>query len=159
MAVKFELDAKQMAAFRKRVERWKAAPLKKRIEMGTLKAADYMVRPMKSMAPVKSGSGGAGKRGEVRASIRAQKSRQTSLAAIVRPNSPISHLAISGTRPHSLASRRPGASPFARFGDGQVRRTDVLHHPGGRPNPFVQQAAEAHSADAFRVVSDILFKG
>lgn len=47
------------------------------------------------------------------------------------------HMVSGGTRPHVIRSRRAGA---LHFGD-QFAKT--VMHPGSRPNPFMERAAEA----------------
>jgi hypothetical protein len=167
--VAFAWDPQDLARFRARLERWRGAPLGQRMAKGALKAADYLVRPIRAETPRETRAGYQRIRhrpGWLRASVRARAARGEGAGlgigirgAIVGPTAPHRHLVIRGTRPHSLATRRPGRSPYAVLGIDQVRPTRILRHPGSQANPFVDRAAQRYAADVLRVVSDVLFEG
>ena len=172
--IKVELNAKQLAAFRKRVERWQGAPLAIRASKGTLKAADYVAAMMKRAAPVSTKYAVATRRvrddkpGGLRKSIRVRKGRRGLFTdAFVGPTAPHKFLVTRGTERHSLAPVKAGAGnfmlmpPLGRGGKGaglrNVRTASGVTHPGAQPNPFVDETARAHHGDAVNLINQILF--
>ena len=185
-AVSVELNAKQLASFRKRVERWRGAPLHIRASMGTMKAADYMVPLMKKMAPRSSGARyGAqtishGKPGTLRRAIRARKGKRGIISnAFVGPSPKARHrfLVTRGTDRHELGGSVFGGTDYRKRGDFvtgtkqgrgdyvvyrkggklKVRFASTITHPGAKADPFVDRATQQHHAGAFRIVNQILF--
>ncbi|HUW16204.1 MAG TPA: hypothetical protein VMW94_03925, partial [Actinomycetes bacterium] len=127
--IKVELNAKQLASFRKRVERWQGAPLAIRASKGTLKAADYVAAMMKRAAPVSTRRSvmtrNVSKPGGLRKSIRVRKGRRGLFTdAFVGPTAPHKFLVTRGTNQHPLTPKRAGAGnlmlmpPLGRGGKG-----------------------------------------
>lgn len=136
--VEWELDEKALAAFTKKVERYRGLPLRARMAKATLKAADYMVPPIKAATP-KGPTGNLRKRVRARpAKKRIGNSLQPTLGALVGPTSPHRHLVIRGHRIVTPGGRDTGM------------RTSG--------NPYVDEAMERHASAAMRIVSRILFE-
>ena len=156
----FQMDKRQLAAARKLVDRYRGAPLAKRLSRGNLAAAQYLARYVRAAAPVGPGSDKY-PAGSLRRSVKARAGRTVGIAgirdALVGPTSPVGHLVIPGTTAHSLATKQAGKSLFAKFPDGGIRPTAAMYHPGSQSNPFVDNAVKPHMDDAVRVVSSVLF--
>lgn len=136
--VEWELDEKALTAFTKKVERYRGLPLRARMAKATLKAADYMVPPIKAATP-KGPTGNLRKRVRARpAKKRIGNSLQPTLGALVGPTSPHRHLVIRGHRIVTPGGRDTGM------------RTSG--------NPYVDEAMERHASAAMRIVSRILFE-
>lgn len=136
--VEWELDEKALARFTKRVERFRGLPLRARLAKATLKAADYMVPPIRAGSP-------KGPTGNLRKSVRARPAKkrignalQPTLGALAGPVAPHRHLVIRGHRIVTRGGRDTG------------RRTSG--------NPYVDEAMERHGSAAMRIVSRILFE-
>jgi len=173
---KAELSPKQMAAFRKRVERWRGAPLAKRASEGNFKAAQYMASVMKRSAPRSKAAAArrtSGKPGTLRKSIKARRGRRGIIKnAYAGPTAPHSFLVTRGTGQHSLAPVRSGKSNIQLLpptygkagrkravgvGNVNVRTGSGMTHPGAKPNPFVDEATAHHHAVAVRIINQMLF--
>ncbi len=163
--ISVELDTAQLAKFRKKVERWDHLPLGQRMAKGTLAAADYMVAPIRAATPRQKSFGyqrGGHSPGLLRKSVRARQARgKVTFSSVPTKDAQVGPTAftrawvIRGTGRHSLE----GKNPYAVFGNDQVRRSAGITHPGSRPNPYVDVVARQQSARAFRIVSDVLWKG
>lgn len=137
--VEWSISEKELAAFTKRVERFRGLPLRARMAKATLKAADYLVRPIRANTP-------KGPTGNLRRQVRARPAKKRigttlapTLGALVGPTSPHRHLVIQGHRIVTPSGRDTG------------RRST--------PNPFVDEAVQRHKGEAMRLVSRILFEG
>lgn len=137
--VEWELDERALARFAARVERFRGLPLRERMAKATLKAADYMVPPIKAATP-------KGPTGNLRRRVRARPARrrignslQPTLGALAGPTSPHRHLVIRGHRIVTRGGRDTGLR--------------------ARGNPYVDEAMGRHHAAAMRIVSRILFEG
>ena len=145
------LNQKQMDAAVKRLDRYAAKPLKKRAEKAYLEGAKRLVRPLRAAAPV-------GPTGNLRRSISARSNRlrpgemAAATAGTRQRIAPHRHLVIEGTKPHSLAAKRPGKHrvsyiPEGRavFGPRMGRFVTNTHmrHPGSKANPFVTRTVES----------------
>ncbi|EMF20424.1 hypothetical protein H114_32814 [Streptomyces gancidicus BKS 13-15] len=60
------------------------------------------------------------------------------LQGVVRCDHPAVHYVLRGTRPHLIRPRRARALRFQA--DGQTVFSQLVRHPGTRPNPFLQRA-------------------
>jgi HK97 gp10 family phage protein len=93
------------------------------------KTADYAYALMSAKAPVKSGR----LLGSIREEIRG-------LEAIVGPTVPYALYVEYGTSPHIITA------VFARVlrfeAAGKVVFTPIVHHPGTRPQPFIQETTQ-----------------
>lgn len=141
--VEWSMSDRQLAAFKKRVERYRGRPLRERTGRGAMAAGQYLARPIRAASPVRTG--------KLKRSVKVKAVRakagfgQTAFGAnattviLVGPTAPHRHLVIRGHRIVTRGGRDLG------------RRT--------RPNPYVDRAIAAHKAQALRIVSRILFSG
>ena len=127
-----------------RLAKYEGRPLAKRLQQAYLEGGRVMLPKQRA----KMAALGVQRRsGRLYKSISARKPRLRMgevAAAVVGPRAgrkyaPHRHLIIAGTRPHSLATKRPGKSQYVAFGENQVRRTSDVSHPGSRSFPFVAQ--------------------
>ncbi len=175
-----ELNQVQLDKAIKRVERWRGEPLKKRLGKGTIKAATFMVKPMRAKVGTKYRKArrpGDRPAGLLKRSIKARAERR-GIGAFVGPTGKAPHrfLHIRGTEGHWLGRHGTraksegggfirgqfggtgkGKKDYIVFPDGGVRRAERLWHPGHAANPFVDETQQEHKADALRIVSGILF--
>lgn len=135
--VEWSMSPKELAAFEKRLERFRDLPLRHRMAKGTLAAAQYLARPVRADAPV-------GRTGKLKKSIRARQTkasglgtRYATLGASVGPTAPHRHLVI---RPHRIVTHK---------GRDTGRKS--------RANAFVDRAVHGNEARAFAIVSQALF--
>ncbi len=175
--IAIELNQLQLDKAIKRVERWRGEPLRKRLGKGTIKAAAFMVKPMRAKVGVKTRKArrsGDRPAGLLKRSIKARAERR-GIGAFVGPTKDAPHrfLHIRGTEGHWLGRHgdvvdrvftrgaqggtRAGKKDYIVFPDGGVRHAASLWHPGTDPNPFVDETQQAHASDALRIVSGILF--
>jgi len=143
--ISVELDAKALARFAKRVEKWQGRPLSDRMGRGTIEAARLMVGPIRALTP--RGTGNLSRSVKAQ-SYRAAFSGGTIASAKVGPTARHRALVIWGTKPHSLATKRTGRSPWVAFGS-RVFPAALVSHPGATANPFVDKAVQATSNQAF----------
>lgn len=137
-AVEWAIDERQLAAFRKGLERYRGLPLERRLGKGTLAAARYLARPIRAATP-------RGPTGNLRRSVGARQARrrvglgryEATMGAYVGPTAPHRHLVIRGHRIVTRGGRDTG------------RRA--------RADPYVDAVVRAHAAEAFRIVSRALF--
>ncbi len=136
----FQISQKDIDKIKLRMEQLRGAPLEKRLQKGTLIAAQMLARYIRADTPV-------GPTGYLRRSVKAATSRHrygakyvSSLGAWAGPTAPHRNLVIRGHR-------------------------DVTHRPArldtgfrSRANPFVDAAAKPHVSDALRMVSEELFR-
>lgn len=119
-------DQRQLAATKKKLDRWRGKPLLKRLGNGTMAGAQLMAKVIQAEAPIRTGI--------TRKSVRARKSRKsggTIAAAVVGPT--VKH-----------------GPPLIR-GHRQV----IWGHPTDgfvEGNPFVDHAAQPRVQDAIREV-------
>ncbi len=160
-----------------RVERWRGEPLRKRLGKGTIKAATFMVKPMRAKVGTKyrkARRSGDRPAGLLKRSIKVRAERG-GIGAFVGPTKAAPHrfLHIRGTEGHwlgrhgdvvdrvftrgSQGGTRGDKGDYIVFPDGGVRRAERLWHPGHAANPFVDETQQEHKADALRIVSSILF--
>jgi hypothetical protein len=140
--VEWTISPKQLAAFEKRVERYRGLPLAKRMAKGELAAAQYLAKYIKAGTPV-------GKTGNLKASVRARQGvasawgqQYRTVQAFVGPTrgkGNARHLVILG---HRIIGHEPNKVDTGKR---------------SKPNPFVDNAVRGHSADAFRIINRILF--
>ena len=92
-----------------------------------------MVNRAKVLAPVRTG--------RLRSSIRAEEPRIFSLRGSVKVGSDLEYAAFvnDGTRPHIIRPRRAQVLRFTV--GGRTVFAKVVHHPGTRARPFLDQAA------------------
>ncbi len=78
--------------------------------------------------------------GRLRASIRIESRRTLALRSIFTIGSDVYYAPFvnDGTRPHEIRPRRAQALRFVI--GGRVVFAKVVHHPGTRPNPFLDRA-------------------
>jgi hypothetical protein len=78
--------------------------------------------------------------GRLRASIRIESRRTLALRSIFTVGSDVYYAPFvnDGTRPHEIRPRRAQALRFVI--GGRVVFAKVVHHPGTRPNPFLDRA-------------------
>ena len=136
------LDAKAMARADKRLAQYADKPLHVRAQRAYLEGARLLVRPIRNAAPV-------GPTGNLRKSVNARSNRLRAgemAAATVGTRqriAPHRHLVTGGTKPHSLAVKRFGRSPWSRMPDGAVIPNRYLQHPGSKANPFVDRVVQS----------------
>lgn len=138
-SVEWEMSPKQLAAFTKRVERYQGKPLVTRYQKGSLAAAQYLARPIRAGAPRRSG--------RLQKSVKARQlrirtgwnTRYGAITALAGPTAPHRHLVIRG---HRIVGPKPNKVDTGRR---------------SHPNPFVDEAVKAHTAEAMRIVSRALF--
>ena len=177
-----KLDAKQMAAAVKRIERWQGAPLRKRIGEGTKQAGAYMVPKIRAgitnSKPNTAAQGQAVKRSKPGTLKRSVRVKQSGIDAYVGPTAPHRFMYIRGTTSHDLGSSKGsvsksgklvGASDTTRKGRGgylslpaikgrsNVRLAAGVTHPGATSHPVVDEATQRHYIGAVGVVNSILF--
>lgn len=101
-------------------------------------AARQVMNRAKILAPVDTG--------RLRASIRIESRRTALLRSRYTIGSDLSYAPMvhDGTRPHTIRPKRAQALRF-RIG-GRVVYAKVVHHPGTRPRPFLDQALREVSA-------------
>jgi len=100
---------------------------------------------MRTRAPVK--------RGDLRRSI---AERSAGLEGEVTVGASYGVFVASGTRPHLIRPVRARALRFVV--DGEVVFSTLVHHPGTKPNPFVQRAADCVQA-MMPEIFDAVWKG
>ena len=85
-----------------------------------------------------------GKTGELRESIKTipLSLTATEIAYAVGPDVPYLPYVVRGTRPHTIYPRVAQALRWIDEHSGEVRFAKVVHHPGTRPNPFIEQTAD-----------------
>lgn len=146
--VEWSMSERQLAAFKKRVERYQGRPVAERMKRGNLAAAQYLARPIRAGSPV-------GKTGKLKRSVKARLSNRSGLlvgtslrtaarlgavyqtsTALVGPTAPHRHLVVRGHRIVTRGGRDTGRRSAA--------------------NPYVDRAIAAHKAQALRIVSRIL---
>jgi hypothetical protein len=95
-------------------------------------AAQDVVNRAKILCPVDTG--------RLRASIRIESRRTLALRSIFTVGSDVYYAPFvnDGTRPHEIRPRRAQALRFVI--GGRVVFAKVVHHPGTRPNPFLDRA-------------------
>jgi HK97 gp10 family phage protein len=92
-------------------------------------AVDYAYADMMSRAPVRTG--------RLLGSIQKQSA---GLSGSVGPTVPYAVYVEYGTLPHDI--RPVNASVLAFAVGGKMVFTPIVHHPGTRPNPFIEQTVE-----------------
>lgn len=76
------------------------------------------------------------------------------LQATVKPLAPYAPFVINGTLPHEI---RPVRASVLRFeAGGQVVFSALVHHPGTKPNPFLQKAAAQASEKIPEIFSNLV---
>ena len=95
-------------------------------------AARQVMNRAKVLAPVDTG--------RLRASIRIEARRDFAFRSVYTVGSDVEYAAMvnDGTRPHIIRPRRAQALRF-RVG-GRIVFARVVHHPGTKPNPFLDRA-------------------
>lgn len=61
--------------------------------------------------------------------------------ATISVNAPYAWYVVKGTAPHEIRPVNASCLAFEAVGGGMVF-TQLVHHPGTRPNPFMERAAE-----------------
>ena len=155
----FQVDARDVAAVRRKLQRASGLPLRKRMQRATLTAGDLVGRRVKAAAPRASG--------KLRRSVKTRLSRRGDLTVLVGPTAPHRHLVILGTRerpsvsgrsdnPWRVLPGRAGMGETTRRGRSlmgvNVRRAGTFTTGRTRPNPFVDRAARGFERKAANLV-------
>jgi len=137
-AIQVQLDQRSVARVVARLDQNRGAPLGRRLQLATLKAADLLRGPIAAAAPVKTGT--------LKRSVRARPMTQRfgfssvpTFDAQVGPTAPHAHLVIQG---HRIVTKLPGHRYLGR---------------STRPNPFVDRVAAVMLPRALEVVRQEAF--
>lgn len=113
-------------------------PIRRLVE----ESADFAEKTMKEKAPVKTG--------KLRRSIRKRVGR---FEAEIGPTVPYAVYVEYGARPHTIRSVRAKALRFEA--DGTVVFTQLVRHPGTKPQHFIRETVEELRDRIPRLVSEV----
>lgn len=160
--VQVQIDTRALAAFQKRVERYRGKPLLARMEAGAYEAAKMLLPSVRRAAPV-------GPTGNLRRGVRARQVRtmQNGMTSRMRTGSGVRSIMFMGALAAAqgqIASAYVGPSSRIAPHRHLVIRGHRIVTPGGRdtgrrsvPNPFVDNAVQPRQAEAIRIVTRAMF--
>lgn len=137
-AIQAQLDQRSVARVVARLDQNRGAPLARRLQLATLKAADMLRTPIANAAPVRTGTLKRSVRAR-QATLRFGFSSTPTFDALVGPTAPHAHLVIQG---HRIVTKLPGHRYLGR---------------SSRPNPFVDRAAGPLLPRALEIVRQEAF--
>ena len=128
-----------------KLQRLQQPNLDKASQRVIMAAARSLVAPIRSEAPVKSG--------RLRKSVSARRGKRTrDPSAIVGPRAPHRHLVIAGTKPHTVNAKRGGFMAFTGL------FATSIHHPGSKPDSFVERGVQGQERRLEQFVARALEK-
>jgi hypothetical protein len=163
LSLTINVDERELARYLARLDMIQGLPLEQRTGKGMDAVGRLLVPLLRSAAPIGPGllrGGTLYRGGNLRRKIKAKRIRKRfgEVASVwAGSTAPHQGLVVGGTRPHSLEAKRMGKSLFAAFNDGNVRRLDGMHHPGSRPDPYVDRVIDAHRAEIEATVARDVF--
>ena len=147
-AIQVTIDKKALDKAIANIAKYEGRPLERRAKQAYIAGARLLDRSIRNQAPV-------GPTGNLRRSVSARSNRLRAgemAAATVGTRFKIArhrHLVVDGTKPHTLAPKRPGKGPWVAFLDerggdinGFVGPGRYVKHPGSKANPFVDRAVQ-----------------
>jgi hypothetical protein len=167
ITVSAKVKARQIAAYDKKLAKNMGKPLAKRGERGVLAASQRVLVPrVKAEIRTHKGknlhydhkAGGYRKSGNMARLVRSKLLRQRG-GEFIRPTWTGSKafyvpMVTGGTKPHFLSRR---GAEWVAFGPGEVVRANSFVHPGSRPWPVIDRAAEDALPDVITLIRKDIF--